>query len=317
LVIVGDSLRIIRQAEPTVFVGHNNITLRAPIGNLALTGRLEHVHQCCVRGDVSPYSERMNDHEQALWRTILEEPGTIAPRLSLAARWGGARERFVRAQIEVSDLMRAGRTYARPSSEAKRLLAGNERAWAGDVADRVPTFRFLRGFVEWVVVDAAAFAGSWKQLFDSAPIRHIDVAGIGAAIDTFFACEGLERIIGLSFNLYGTPHNTSVLGDRGARALAACSHLRGLRYLDVRHNAIGEDALAELTRSPNLSALDVGLIDNNAIAELREDVTHDYDGTLTDIRPSKALYQFEQKHAACSWLHAYERRGRYVLREEL
>lgn len=271
----------------------------------------------CVSGDVSRYSARMDTHEQALWRTILEEPGAIAPRLSLAARWGGARERFVRAQIEVSDLMRAGRTYARPWSEAERLLAGNERAWAGDVADRVPTFRFLRGFVEWVVVDAAVFSRSWKQLFDSAPIRHIDVAGIGNAIDTFFACEGLERIIGLSFNLYGTPHNTSVLGDRGARALATCWHLRQLRYLDVRHNAIGEDALAELTRSRNLAALDVGLIDDNAIKELREDVTQDFDGTITDIRPTEALHRFEQKHGACSWLHAYERRGRRVLREEL
>ena len=259
----------------------------------------------------------MNAHEQALWRAILEEPGTIAPRLALATRWGGPRERFVRAQIEASDLMRAGRSYARPWSEAERLLNGNERAWAGDVADRVAAFRFLRGFVEWVVVDAAVFARDWKQLFDCAPIRHIDVAGIGDAIDTFFACEGLESIIGLSFNLYGTPHNTSLLRDRGARALAACSHLRRLRYLDVRHNAIGEDALADLTRSHHLAGLDVGFIDANAILDLREDVVQDYDGTITEIRPNEALYRFEQQHGACKWLHAYERRGRRVLREEL
>jgi hypothetical protein len=259
----------------------------------------------------------MNAHDEALWRAILEEPGTVAPRLSLAARWGGARERFVRAQIEVSDLMRAGRDYSKPWDVAERALAGNERAWAGEIAARVPWFRFLRGFVEWVVIDAAVFVRDWQQLFELAPIRHIDVAGIGGAVDAFFACKGLEQIAGLSFNLYGTPHNTSALGDRGAHALASCPHLRRLRYLDVRHNQIGEDALAALARAPSLARLDVGLLDNNAVADLREDVSQDYDGTITDIRPAEGLHDFEQRHGACGWLHAYERRGRRVLREEL
>ena len=103
--------------------------------------------------------------EGALWHEVLERPEDMAPRLALAQLWGGVREEHIRAQIEESELMRAGRPFYKPGMRAYQLAQGNEKRWAGAIAERVHAARFIRGFVEWIVVDAAVFVREWQELF--------------------------------------------------------------------------------------------------------------------------------------------------------
>jgi hypothetical protein len=115
------------------------------------------------------------DEEQALWRAVLDDPHSVATRAAFAQDIGGERGAFMLAQIEASDRMRAGRASYEPNTRAMRLLRGHERAWAGPIVDAVYEARFLRGCVEWIVVDAARFVREWRQLYELAPIRHLDL----------------------------------------------------------------------------------------------------------------------------------------------
>lgn len=256
------------------------------------------------------------DQGDSWWRAVLDEPDAVAPRAAFARHVGGDRCAFMLAQLEQSERMRAGRTWHEPALRADKLLAGNERAWGGPIVDDVPAARFLRGCVEWIAVDATYFVRAWRELYALAPIRHLDVIAAADVADALFDCEGLERIAGLSFNLFGTPHYRP-LGDAAAYALAASPRLRRLRYLDVQHCGLSEAALVALAASPNLPRLEVGLLGGNAVADLGEEIGQDWDGTVTDIRPSAGLFAFEQRHGERAWLHACERAGRRVLREEI
>ena len=230
------------------------------------------------------------DEVAALERLVLTDPHAVAPRQALAVALGDWRGRFIRKQIELSDLQRAGRVHEH---------------------------RFLRGFVEWITVDAAAFVRDWRELYALAPIRHVDLVDAAPVAADLAACEGLAQLRGLSFNLAGTRFGKHRLGDAGARALLASPHLRRLRYLDLRYNDLGEDTLAAIVTADTLPRLEVGYLDGNRPADLSEDVSLDWDGTLTDARPTAALHAFTQRHGDRPWLHPVEQRRRYILREEI
>jgi hypothetical protein len=256
-------------------------------------------------------------NEQELWRAVLDDPDSVPARIAFARRVGGARGEFMLAQIEASDLMRAGRDgWWKPSIRADKLLKGHERDWGGPIVDAVPRTSFMRGCVELIEIEAARFIREWRDLYAQAPIRHLDLVAAADVADALFDCEGLERIVGLSFNFAGT-RACRPLGDAAGLALARSQRLRRLRYLDVRHCGLSENVLAAIARSPNLQSLEVGLLDGNAIRDLCEDVCQDWDGTITDVRPGTGLYEFEQRYGRREWLHPRERRrGGQVYREE-
>src|SRR5688572_12772565 len=103
----------------------------------------------------------MAPDEATLLQAVSDDPEDMLPRLALADLWGGNRGAFIRAQIEESEAMRAGRRFTEPAMRGYQLLQGNAQRWAGPIADRVHEVRFVRGFVEWIVVDAAAFVRDW------------------------------------------------------------------------------------------------------------------------------------------------------------
>ena len=115
------------------------------------------------------------DEVAALERLVLTDPHAVAPRQALALALGDWRGRFIKKQIELSDLQRAGRKDGALLLECEELLAKHGAGWAGPLAARVHDHRFLRGFVEWITVDAAAFVRDWRALYDLAPIRHVDL----------------------------------------------------------------------------------------------------------------------------------------------
>jgi len=219
-----------------------------------------------------------------------------APRHALAKLWGGEREAYVTTEL------------AKPTLESLALAERNHRAWAGPIVGRVHAARFLRGFVEWIVVDAAVFARDYETLLALAPIRHLDVANIGAAATQFFACPGLAQIVALSFDLGGTPQEHPAR-DAVVAPLLASPHLRKLRYLDLRRNDLSEAAHAKLAHATNLPALEVLRLDG-----LEEEYGMDYDGSIQTVRPSAALVAFEQRHGPSAWLHHGERTQREITR---
>jgi uncharacterized protein (TIGR02996 family) len=260
----------------------------------------------------------MPPDEQTLLRAVIDNPEDAAPRLALAELWGGPRGAFIRAQIAASDALRAGGPAARPMFEAEKLLRGNHRAWAGPIADRVHQVRFLRGFPEWVVVEASTFVREWEAMFALAPIRHLDLVHARGVMAEVADCPGLERIVGLSFNLFGTTLNDPV-GDEAAVALAASARLRGLRYLNLGDSKLSEAAMAEVAKSASFPSLEVGLLYGNALADFREDIGEDPQdvGYFMDVRPSPSMASFERKYGRRDWLHPCERKRRQVYREEI
>lgn len=257
------------------------------------------------------------DEIAALERLVLTDPHAMAPRQSLALAVGGWRGQFVHKQIELSDLQRAGRLDGALFLECEALLSKHGAHWAGPIAARVHEHRLLRGFVEWVTLDARTFVRDWRALYDLAPIRHVDLVDAAPIAAELAACEGLAQLRGLSFNLAGTRFGKHRLGDAGARALLASPHLRELRYLDLRHNELHAESLAAVVGSAGLPRLEVGLLDGNHPTDLREDVSLDWDGTLIGARPTEALHAFTARHGDRTWLHPVERRRRRVLREEI
>jgi uncharacterized protein (TIGR02996 family) len=258
----------------------------------------------------------MATDEATLLQAVIDDPDDMSPRLALADLWGGERGELIRVQIEQSESMRAGRPFSKPAMRAHQLLQGNAKRWAGPIADRVLEARFVRGFVEWVVVDAAVFVRDWKALFAMAPIRHLDVVHAKPAIAELVDCPGLERIVGLSFNFAGTPRYDPI-GDDAAIALAASPRLKNLRYLDLGHSKLSEAGLAAIASSPNLPRLEVADLSGNAIPEMVEVTSGDYDGTTLDAWPGPGLVDFESRHGRREWLHPIQRRGRQVFREEI
>jgi hypothetical protein len=257
------------------------------------------------------------DELAALERQILADPHAVTLRHAYAQAAGGWRGRFVRLQVELSDLQRAGRKDGELFLACERLAREHGAGWAAPIAPLVHEARFLRGFVEWIVIDAAAFVRDWRELYARAPIRHVDLVDAALVAAELAACEGLAQLRGLSFNLAGTRFGKTRLGSAGARALAASPYLRKLRYLDVRYSDLDEGALAALVTTDALPRLEVGLLDGNAIPDLCEDVSSDWDGTVTDARPTQALYDFTQRHGDRPWLHPVELRRRHVLCEEI
>lgn len=254
--------------------------------------------------------------EATLLKAVIDDPDDMTPRLALADLWGGDRGAFIRAQIEQSNAMRTGRRFSESAIRAYQLSQGNTKRWAGPIADRVHEVRFVRGFVEWIVVDAAAFVRDWKELLAMAPIRHVDLAHAKPVIAELVDCPGLERIAGLSFNLISTPHYDP-LGDDGAIALAASRRLHNLRFLDLAHSKLSEAGMAAVAASSNLPRLEIGDLSGNAIDALVEEVSSDPDGTILQVWPGPGLVDFERRHGRREWLHPTERKGREVFREEI
>ncbi len=243
---------------------------------------------------------------------VLANPGAREPRLAFGKAAGGARESFIQLQLTASDAQRAGKSSP-ALVEADRLLATGDRrlAWANGILERVPEARFLRGFVELLVIDAAKLVIEHRDLYARAPIRHLDVTDARPQLATLFGSAALAPIVGLSFNLDGTPHGGKPVGDGVVDALLASPHLGNLRFLDLRGQELSAAAMLRLARAPQLAALEVGLLDG-----LTEDVSTDYDRTITDVRPSDPLAAFEQTVGTrVPWLHPVETTNRRVVRD--
>lgn len=260
-----------------------------------------------VAGSPASYYANMN-LESAL-ANVLAQPHELGPRQAFATLVGGSRGEFIEAQLRSSAALRA----EPPSFDddavilADELLADHGQQWANGADQLTTSYTFIRGFVELVAVDAAWFTNHWKSLFARAPVRQLIVHGLNDP-RAFFACAGLQQLVGLTFNLYGTAFSAEGFDDNAAAALAASSHLAQLRYLDATQTALTDVGKVAILRG--LPTLQAALFD-----DLGETVTTDYDGTITGVVESAGLEAFEKAHGTFASLHEVARTNAAILRE--
>lgn len=260
-----------------------------------------------VAGSPASYYERMN-LESAL-ATVLAQPHELGPRQAFATLVGGTRGAFIEAQLRSSAALRADP----PSFDddavilADELLDNHAQQWANGADQLTTGVTFMRGFIELVAVDASWFTNHWRALFARAPIRQLIVHGLNNPRQ-FFGCAGLQQLVGLTFNLYGTAFSAETFDDHAAAALTASPNLAQLRYLDVTGTALTDVGKLSILRG--LPALQTALFD-----DLGETVSQDYDGTLTGVLESDGLVAFEKAHGMFASLHEVSRINASVLRE--
>ena len=247
--------------------------------------------------------------EAELLAAVTAHPDDDAPRIALAKLWGGAHERYVLGQLNTYAAARAG-TPDPDAIAIRQLVAGKERAWAGPIADRVLAWHFVRGFPEWIVVDAARFAREWQELEKLAPIRHLDPvhAGSDAASAALFQSPGLAQLVSLSFNITG-PHFDPVDGNI-VMPLVNSPHLGKLRFLDLRRTKLTIDDKVLVAMATNMPALECLLFD-----DLEETIGTDYDGSIQSGYPNAALVAFEKQFGPARALHYTERTHRIPVRD--
>lgn len=249
-------------------------------------------------------------NEAQAFAAVVAAPNNLASRAAYADLVGGERADFIRAQLSSSSALRVQRPNAFDADAvllAEELLAGREVEWAHGVDTLVTHFGYMRGFVELATVDAGWFTQHWQRLFERAPLRHLVVHGLAQA-PAFFQCEGLRQMVGLTFNLFGTPAGGERLDDAGAHRLASSLHLEGLRYLDLGNCQLTDGGKVEVLRA--LPSLRACLMD-----ELGETVQEDFDGSPLGVVESEGQVAFEAAYGRFDALHEVSRTGSPVLRE--
>ncbi|MFL5341901.1 MAG: TIGR02996 domain-containing protein [Gemmataceae bacterium] len=222
--------------------------------------------------------------ETAFLRTILDRPLDDAPRL-VYADWleecgDTARAEFIRVQVELAQLPADDPRRSELAARERELLHRHERDWVAALGDWVREWRFSRGLIEYVRVQAADFVDRGGVLLEKAAVWHARLCDATNRIAAVADSPVLPRLraLDLGFNsltaerlepLFRSPAVANLesldlgrndqLRDAGAAALAAAPFLRGLRTLRLYRCGLSGAGAASLFagRWPNLVELDL------------------------------------------------------------
>jgi uncharacterized protein (TIGR02996 family) len=208
--------------------------------------------------------------EESFLADILEHPDDDAVRL-IYADWleehgdpaGADRAEFIRVQCA-----RASRTDTGNQVELCRrereLLARYQQEWLGPLYGVLDAWTFERGFLAHARVDARLFLPVAHLLFESAPVRRLELFWTDASVrererDLRQVCglPQLRRLVHLELE-------GNHLRSHSAEVLAGSEHLAGLAWLNLAHNQIGDRGVRALAWSPLLTQLvdlDLGVND--------------------------------------------------------
>lgn len=204
------------------------------------------------------------------------------------------RAELIRLQLMTARMRRTGvDTYPHAMREGDLIRAHHAR-WAQTIAQYVSGYQFFRGFIELVNVDAEWFLESADELYDLAPILHLDLTDAAPVAEDLFRSEWLARIV--SINLMRNDFS-----DAEARMIAECPHLRNLEWLDLSHNQIGDAGLEALAASENLPRLGYVDFSYNAAEDPTPQHADEYDAT------SLVAETWQQKYGHREWLDAHPR----------
>src|SRR5262249_464779 len=148
---------------------------------------------------------------------IISSPDQDGPRLIYAdwlAERGDPRGEFIRAQCELARLPVADSRRTELQNRADSLVKAHQNQWAGALNGQLTGFRFPRGFVDTIFIDALGFLQSAERIFREAPIRHVHLLDVDVHVNAIARSPLLERLSGLTIF-------ASHAGDQVARAVAS------------------------------------------------------------------------------------------------
>jgi uncharacterized protein (TIGR02996 family) len=236
----------------------------------------------------------------ALLAAVLAAPDDDAPRLAYADALEDSdpvRAEFIKIQVTLA-VWRRNRATPEARTDAVlregELIRSHGATWGADLRGLVDKWVFIRGFAEWVTLDARAFLTSAPELYRRTPVRHLDLTGAKPVATQLFASAHLARLASL-----GLANNA--LGDAEATALAGSTHLGKLAWLDLSRNAIGQPGLEALAASTHLPRLGYLRFDQNRVPDPTPAHADEYDA---DSALATAL---QTKYGTRDWLDARRR----------
>jgi uncharacterized protein (TIGR02996 family) len=237
-----------------------------------------------------PFPEGSSE-ARALLDGVLDNPEEDTPRL-IYADWlddHGQAERadFIRLQLRLARL--APDDPARPALEAqqRRLRKKHERHWVGPLRAHLHGWHFVRGFVEYLALDASTLLEQSSALSRTYPVRSLHLHGARAVLPRLASCLLLARLhtLDLSGNFLDAGAcdellrggllgglrvlriNDNPFGYDAVRAVAVADDLTGLEALELRRNNLTEATVVPLAESPFLAGLRALDLRGNAIGE--------------------------------------------------
>jgi uncharacterized protein (TIGR02996 family) len=223
---------------------------------------------------------------EAFLRDIAENPDEDAPRL-VYADWlddhgQPDRAEFIRVQCLRATLPADDPRAGPLEGRAAELLRNNWEAWVGPLRALVGPYdsrrgegwlagryhpdglwKFRRGFVDNLALDALTFVLVGDEVFRRTPLRHLRVWEAGGAAEALAASPHLALLATLTFPDYFSAPLTA----DGALVLASSPYLTRLAGLDLYRNNVGDRGLEALASAPWLAGLkQLNLVDNGLSA---------------------------------------------------
>src|SRR5262245_36742549 len=132
-----------------------------------------------------------------LLQQIIAHPDWDGPRL-IYADWLGerndARGEFIRLQCALAQLPAGHDRRAELQERADELLKRHQDEWARPLAGLVSGWRFHRGFIDTVYIDARRFLANADRVFALAPVRYMHLLDVGRRIAEVAASAALARL---------------------------------------------------------------------------------------------------------------------------
>ncbi len=241
---------------------------------------------------------------EALLRAVLDNPDDDAPRLAYAD-WCAlqpeeasvARAEFIRGQIELAhmpaEMVEHGLAYHQ-QSRMDALYARYAHTWTEPLAPFVKSYRFQRGFVELVVLEAGSLLQNGSRIFEAAPVRHVDLHGVRNVSEELFSSPSLARLRSLAMDDCG-------LYTFHIRLLAASGVTADLCWLSVAKNHLDLDAARALAASPYCKNLEFASFDENPVDPC-EQLGWDSGVVVSAWLPPPGE-ELEKEYGYLPWLH--------------
>jgi uncharacterized protein (TIGR02996 family) len=235
-------------------------------------------------GEADAAEERID----ALHEQVVASPVEDAPRLAYAGALESMdqeRAEFIRLQIRLARLRRERNKSGPPGPYIREhaLIAERGAEWAADVSGLVEKWQYLRGFVDVVWMEAAAFLTTAPELYRRTSVLHLNLTGVAPVADELFGSPHLRRIRSISMVAQN-------LGDDAAIAVAASPHLAKLEWLDLRNNQIGQPGLEALAASQLLPRLGFLGFSGNAAEDLTPRHADEYDADTLEATDLQNTY---------------------------
>ena len=210
---------------------------------------------------------------------IAADPDDVALRLAYAdviEAIDPDRATFIRLQCRADRDRPGGAVDEAQVRGENALLVRGGAGWASHLPPAATGWRFARGFIELVSLDADAFLREAGRIAAADPVRHWDLCAASGRLAEIAAHQALGRARSLS--LAGND-----LDDGDVAAFARAPAMPELVWLDISHNPrIGLPSLRVLASAPALAALEVVELGGIGCAPLHRPA-YDWDGTLVTV----------------------------------